>query len=139
MPHFCEPSTGNCELLFVYGSLRQGFRAEGLIRRAGGRYLGKASVRGRRFNLGEFPGAVKATGTPQRVLGELYALPYALRALKSLDRYEGTLYKREVTEVELQSGRRVRAWIYWLKRLPGSRRQIEGGITPQRGTCKSEL
>jgi gamma-glutamylcyclotransferase (GGCT)/AIG2-like uncharacterized protein YtfP len=97
------------------------------MRQAGARYLGKASVRGRLFNLGEFPGAVKAPAAPARVLGELYSLPDADRALKSLDRYEGSLYKREVTEVELQSGRRVQAWIYWLKRVPASRHKIEGG------------
>jgi gamma-glutamylcyclotransferase (GGCT)/AIG2-like uncharacterized protein YtfP len=97
------------------------------MRRAGARYLGKASVRGRLFNLGEFSGAVKVPAAPARVLGELYYLPDAARALKSLDRYEGSLYKREVTEVKLQSGRRVQAWVYWLKRLPASRRKIEGG------------
>ena len=123
----CQLSTVNCELLFVYGTLRQGFRAESLMRHAGGRYLGKACVRGRLFNVGEFPGAVKAPGAPRRVLGELYCLPGAVRALKFLDRYEGSRYKREVTEVELQSGRRVRAWIYWLKRVPVSRPKIEGG------------
>jgi len=124
---FGQLSTVNCELLFVYGSLRRGCRAQGLMRHAGARYLGKASVRGRLFDLGEFPGAVKATGASALVLGELYYLPCAVRALKSLDRYEGSRYKREVTEVELQSGRRVRAWIYWLKRVPASRHQIEGG------------
>jgi gamma-glutamylcyclotransferase (GGCT)/AIG2-like uncharacterized protein YtfP len=127
VPCFSQPLTGTCQLLFVYGSLRQGFRAEGLMCRAGGRYLGNACVRGRLFNLGEFPGAVKTHGAPQLVLGELYYLPGAVRALNFLDRYEGSRYTREVTEVELQSGRCVRAWIYWLKRVPVSRPQIEGG------------
>ena len=123
----CQLSTVNCELLFVYGSLRQGFSAQGLMRHVRARYLGKASVRGRLFDLGGFPGAVKAPGASQRVLGELYYLPRAVRTLKSLDRYEGSGYRREVTEVEWQSGRRVRGWIYWLKRVPASRHQIEGG------------
>ena len=112
-------------LLFVYGSLRRGFRAQGLMRRAGGRYLGKAKVRGRLFNLGEFLGAVKAPFSSARVLGELYYLPSAAQALRSLDRYEGIGFRREVTEVELQSGRRVPAWIYWLKRAPASKHQIQ--------------
>ena len=127
MLSFCQPSTDNCELLFVYGSLRRGFTAEGLMRHAGARYLGKASVRGRLFKLGEFRGAVKAPGAPQRVPGELYRLPYRAQALKSLDRYEGSRYQREIAEVELSSGRRARAWIYWLKRVPATRRQIESG------------
>ncbi|HTG60303.1 MAG TPA: gamma-glutamylcyclotransferase family protein [Terriglobia bacterium] len=97
------------------------------MRRAGGRYLGKAKVRGRLFNLGEFLGAVKAPFSSARVLGELYYLPSAAQALRSLDRYEGIGFRREVTEVELQSGRRVPAWIYWLKRAPASRHQIQSG------------
>jgi len=114
--YFCQLSAVNCELFFVYGSLRRGFEAQGLMRHVGARYLGKARVRGRLFNLGEFLGAVKAPCSSTRVLGELYYLPSAARALRSLDRYEGSRYRREVTEVELQSGRRVQAWIYWSKR-----------------------
>jgi gamma-glutamylcyclotransferase (GGCT)/AIG2-like uncharacterized protein YtfP len=120
-----QPSPADYDLLFVYGSLRRGFRAQGLMRHLGARYLGKAGVRGRLFNLGEFPGAMKATGPSQRVLGELYYLRGAVRALKSLDRYEGRQYRREVTEVELESGRRGQAWIYWLKRVPTPRHQVE--------------
>lgn len=114
------------ELLFVYGSLRRGFEAQGLMRRVGGRYLGKARVRGRLFNLGEFLGAVKVFRSSARVLGELYYLPSAARALRSLDRYEGIGFRREATEVELKSGRRVRAWIYWLKRAPIRRVKSKG-------------
>ena len=97
------------------------------MRRVGARYLGKASVRARLVNLGEFPGAVKAPGASARVLGELYYLPSATRALKCLDRYEGSRYRREVAEVELQGATRVRAWIYWLNRnsLVKSRNPIE--------------
>ena len=89
------------------------------MRRVGARYLGKASVRGRLFNLGEFTGAMKAPDGPARVLGELYYLPSAARALKRLDRYEGSQYEREVAEVDLRSTRRVPAWIYWLRQVPG--------------------
>ena len=110
--------TADCELIFVYGSLRRGCGAQGLMRRLRARYLGKGSVRGRLFNLGEFAGAVKAPGGSTRIPGELYYLPSAARALKSLDRYEGNGYRREVAEVELRSTRRVQAWIYWLKRAP---------------------
>ena len=88
------------------------------MRRVSARYLGKASVRGRLFNLGQFTGAMKAPGAPARVLGELYYLPSAARALKRLDRYEGSQYEREVANVQLRSTRRARAWIYWLRRVP---------------------
>lgn len=120
----------DCELLFVYGSLRRGFAAQSLMRRVGARYLCEASARGRLFSLGEFLGAMKAPRASGLVPGELYYLPNASRALKPLDRYEGSRYKREVTQVELQSGKRVQAWIYWLKQATASRNQSEGGTTP---------
>jgi gamma-glutamylcyclotransferase (GGCT)/AIG2-like uncharacterized protein YtfP len=96
------------------------------MRRARARYLGNASVRGRLFDLGEFPGAVKTPGASAQVMGELYYLPGAVRTLKFLDQYEGKRYRRDVTEIEFRSGRRVPAWIYWLKRVPASSRLIEG-------------
>lgn len=117
----------NCELLFVYGSLRRGFEAQDLMRRLAARYVGKGSVRGRLFDLGKFPGALKIPGTSTRVVGELYQLPSAARALKSLDRYEGNRYRRELAEVKLRDGKRARAWIYWLQRIPASQHQIRGG------------
>jgi hypothetical protein len=88
------------------------------MRRVGARYLGKGRVRGRLLNLGEFTGALKAPGGSAWVPGELYYLPSAARALKSLDRYEGSGYRREVAEVELRSTKRAPAWIYWLRRVP---------------------
>jgi gamma-glutamylcyclotransferase (GGCT)/AIG2-like uncharacterized protein YtfP len=117
----------DCEPLFVYGSLRRGFDAQGLMRRLGARYVGKGTVHGRLFDLGQFPGAVKAPGSSAQVAGELYYLPSPARALKSLDRYEGSRYKRELAEVKLQDGRRARAWIYWLKRVPAPQHQIKRG------------
>ena len=123
----------DCRLLFVYGSLRRGFAAQALMRRLGARYVGKGSIRGRLFDLGEFPGASKAPGASARVSGELYHLPGAAHALKSLDRYEGSSYSREVTEVKLQSGARVRAWVYWLKQVPASKHQIRGRDYAKKG------
>ncbi len=124
-------------LLFVYGSLRRGCEAYARMRRLGARFAGKGSIRGRLFHLGEFPGAVRARGRSTRVVGELYCLPNAARALRHLDSYEGAAYRREVTEVELLSGRRARAWIYWLKRVPASGVQIvDGDYAKAREDCE---
>jgi gamma-glutamylcyclotransferase (GGCT)/AIG2-like uncharacterized protein YtfP len=97
------------------------------MRRLGARYVGKGSVQGRLFDLGEFPGAVKMRGSSGRVEGELYHLPSAVRALKSLDQYEGSCYTRELAEVELQGGQHARAWVSWLKQAPPPKHQIKGG------------
>jgi len=100
----CRLWTVHCRLLFVYGSLRRGFRAHGLMRRLGGRYIGKGSVRGRLFDLGDFLGAVSTPGASTRVAGELYDLPSAA-ALKSLDRYEGKRYRRDLADIKLEVAR----------------------------------
>jgi gamma-glutamylcyclotransferase (GGCT)/AIG2-like uncharacterized protein YtfP len=117
----------NCELLFVYGSLRRGFGAQGLMRRLRARYLGKGSVEGQLFDVGRFPAAVKAPRSRMRVVGELYRMPSANRSFLRLDQYEGRSYSRDLAEVELQNGKRTRAWIYWMKRVPASKRRIRGG------------
>lgn len=117
----------NSELLFVYGSLRRGFEAQGLLRRLGARCFGKGSVYGRLFDLGRFPGAVQAPRCRARVVGELYILRGATRSLRLLDRFEGSGYRRELAEVELRNGKRARAWVYWLKGLGASKRLIRSG------------
>jgi len=96
------------------------------MRRLGGRYIGKGSVRGRLFDLGDFLGAVRTPAASARVAGELYHLP-GVAALKSLDRYEGKLYRRDLAEIKLGSGKRARAWVYWLKQAPALQHRIKGG------------
>jgi gamma-glutamylcyclotransferase (GGCT)/AIG2-like uncharacterized protein YtfP len=145
----------NSPLLFVYGSLRRQFEGHALLERLGARYIGRASVPGRLFDLGRFPGAIKTNvvhepgqrlnssqvnATPEpaeqpRVLGEIFQLRNPQRALSLLDQYEGlrpsplvrSLYARELVEATLEDGERVVTWIYWLNRLPKGMRRITSG------------
>lgn len=109
--------------LFVYGSLRSGFRNpayEYLSRYFN--YKGEALVNGKFFDAGKVPVAIP-TGGESFILGELYTInkPEEFSwAFDQLDDYEGLntlagekpLYKRELVTV-YQNGETVTAWIYW--------------------------
>ena len=119
----------------MYGTLKRGGESHGLLERLGASYVGKGSVAGVLFDLGAFPGAVRSEAQPSRVVGEIYRLHQAPRALEELDEYEGvgpgavaaSLYRREIAEVRLENGNRVSAWIYWLSRAPRRGRRIKSG------------
>ena len=109
--------------LFVYGSLRSFFRSPAYDYIA--RYfnlIGEATVQGKVFDLGEFPGAVPASDG-SLIKGELYDIKNEREftwAICQLDDYEGTLpephekplYRREIAEVMIND-LAVQAWIYW--------------------------
>ena len=89
-------------------------------------FAGRGFVRGRVFRVGSYPAlAICADGS--RVDGELYDIEPAAwnRVVTALDAYEGCsvddpephAYRREVIDVEDQSGRIVRAWAYLLTAL----------------------
>jgi gamma-glutamylcyclotransferase (GGCT)/AIG2-like uncharacterized protein YtfP len=109
--------------LFVYGSLRSGFRSHAY------EYIsrffilvGEGKVRGRLYDLGEYPAACPTTDDAF-ISGELYAVKDASEfpwAIGQLDDYEGVdvekeeeqLYRRELTDV-FTKDKTVKAWIYW--------------------------
>ena len=109
--------------LFVYGSLRSGFRSPAYEYIS--RYfdlVGEAKVKGKLFDLGEYP-AAKPTEENKFIIGELYKVRNEKEfawAIGQLDDYEGVdigfdetqLYQRELTEVYIVN-RTTNAWIYW--------------------------
>ncbi|MCL5006104.1 MAG: gamma-glutamylcyclotransferase [Acidobacteria bacterium] len=121
--------------LFVYGTLRKGFRAHELLRRLHAQFLARGQVRGRLYDLGEYPGATEGASDADRVHGEVYLLPDSERALNLLDKFEGFdpdrpesgLFLRERTTVTLASGRRMPAWIYRLREARGKKRWLPSG------------
>ena len=110
--------------LFVYGSLRSGFRNP--VYNYLTKYfhlLGEAVVKGKFFDAGTNPVAVPATEDGSFIHGELYVVNNPDEfgwAIAQLDDYEGMnveageqpLYRREVTEA-FQDGKGSPAWIYW--------------------------
>lgn len=112
-----------CYFLFVYGSLRSGFKSQAYD------YISRfftlicdAKVQGKMFDMGEYPVAVPTTDATF-ITGELYQIREQKElswAMGQLDDYEGVfveedepqLYRRELTEV-ICGDKKCTAWIYW--------------------------
>jgi gamma-glutamylcyclotransferase (GGCT)/AIG2-like uncharacterized protein YtfP len=115
--------------LFVYGTLRYGARAGGLL--AGCERVGPGTVRGVLYDIdGEFPAVLLYGGTV--VHGEVWRCPAEL--LLRLDEYEGTgtgLFRRVGIEAELEDGGTAACWIYAagpaLARKLVAERRVDGG------------
>ena len=109
--------------LFVYGSLRSGFKSPAYeyISRFFS-FVGDAKVKGKLFDLGSYPAGVPANND-SFIIGELYAIkhePEFAWAIGQLDDYEGVsvepdeiqLYKRGLVDVYVNDTI-TPAWIYW--------------------------
>lgn len=123
--------------LFVYGTLRRDPSHEMFHLLAKyGRFAGDASVSGRLFDLGEYPGMISIDDAG-RVVGELYEIDEANwdRVITRLDEYEGCSagdpqpheYRRELVSARLAGGLVLPAWAYVLNAWPAKPREIESG------------
>lgn len=123
--------------LFVYGSLRSGFRSPAYeyISRFF-TFIGEAKVRGILYDLGEYPAAVPST-EDKFIIGELYSITNESEfswAIGQLDDYEGVtveddeekLYYRDLAEVLINDSI-TSAWMYWYNGDVSGRPQIESG------------
>ena len=128
--------------LFVYGTLlATAGHAMGARLRREARLLGPATIQGRLYSLGGYPGLVEAADARSLVHGELYALDTPAVTLRWLDAYEGILpgrpmdspYERCVRRVQAGCGGTADAWVYLYRRSVRLRPQVEGGrwIAPQ--------
>jgi gamma-glutamylcyclotransferase (GGCT)/AIG2-like uncharacterized protein YtfP len=109
------------DCLFVYGTLMIASMHPMAARLAGeSRVVGPATVAGRLYDFGAYPGAVTSDNLDERVHGLVVRLTYPKRTLPWLDGYEGAstddfeprAYRRVVVPVRLLSGRRIDAWMY---------------------------
>ena len=98
------------DCLFVYGTLHPD-RAPAEIAEVvrGFRQIGRGSVRGKLFDLGEYPGVV-LDGGGGVVNGVVFTLPDGV--LARLDAYEGGSFERERVRVEMADGSRRECWMY---------------------------
>ncbi len=93
------------------------------------RHLGKGTIRGKLYDLGEYPGAVLEKGTTERVQGAVFELPDDPGTLASLDQYEdflpghpeNSLFVRSKTTVTLADGSQKRCWVYFYNRPPSAK------------------
>jgi gamma-glutamylcyclotransferase (GGCT)/AIG2-like uncharacterized protein YtfP len=127
----------SCYRLFVYGSLRSGFRNpayEYLTRYF--HLLGEAVVPGKFYDKGDYPVAIEGSGD-SFITGELYESnsPEEFSwAIEQLDDYEGLnvevgetpMYKRELVQA-FQNGAASEAWIYWYNGSVADMKEIATG------------
>ncbi len=96
--------------LFVYGTLKRGFRAHNILRNAN--YIGKAKTDARYqlYKVNWFPGMVFDERQQGGVHGELYEI--AKETFVALDSYEGApdLFKRQT--IFLDDGEEAIAYIF---------------------------
>ncbi len=85
--------------------------------------LGRGRIRATLYDLGRYPAVL--LGGARWVKGELYELP--AESLDALDDYEGSEYRRVIATVVLESGKRVRAWVYEYRERLAGRRRIHSG------------
>lgn len=122
--------------LFVYGTLEPACAPAEIaaaVRRL--RPVGSGWVRGRLYDLGEYPGAVVSGTSPSVVKGQVFELPEDQKILSSIDAYEGfdpdhpegSLFIRKRWPVTLADGSRMTCWIYTYNRKPGAARLIASG------------
>jgi gamma-glutamylcyclotransferase (GGCT)/AIG2-like uncharacterized protein YtfP len=123
-------------LLFVYGSLLSFVRHPmGTRLRREASLLGQATIQGRLYSLGRYPGLVEAAEGAYPVHGEVYELKTPAVSLEWLDAYEGIVpgkpdrspYARLERPVRLASGETLAAWVYLYRRSVRSRRELPDG------------
>lgn len=99
------------ETVFVYGTLKRGFPNHFFLRQAA--FLGEAATVGRHaLYVEDYPLVVRDEEV-SRIRGEVYRV--GRMTLDRLDVLEGhpEEYRRQRTEVELDDGRRIEAWMYF--------------------------
>lgn len=113
----------NIQKIFVYGSLRSGFKhpAYEYISKYF-KLVGDAKVKGKLYDMGSYPAAIP-TEEEAFIIGELYELKNENEftwAIAQIDDYEGVnpddgeqpLYVRKTTKV-FYDDQTISAWIYW--------------------------
>ncbi len=109
--------------LFVYGTLTRSGSAHALLPKQTARFLGTASVRGRLFDLGQYPALVLEHKSEDQVHGEIYEL-LDEAVLATLDEYEdyragdkGSLFVRVeawvIGMIRREKGNEIRPMMAW--------------------------
>lgn len=121
------------KLFFVYGTLKKGgFFAQRFDRVRKSVQVG--TVRNMdMLHLGGFPGAVPGEGS---IIGEVHEYDKADQVAADFDAIEGYnrnapeegLYNRIEVDVELESGKTVKATMYTYNHARGDERKVEDGV-----------
>lgn len=128
--------------LFVYGTLMPHAasaygQAERELLASGARVMGAATVCGRLYDLGSYPGLVLSDDPSDEAHGIVLRLADPAAAFPWLDAYEGIAtepadseYQRVLRPVRLAGGTLLSAWVYVCRRPVSEASRIHGGRWP---------
>jgi len=113
-----------CPHLFVYGTLLDNGNTYGAYLQQHCTLLRPGKLRGRLYDMGEYPGAILDASSERYVHGSIYLMDEPEKILKIIDDYEGfgdnqeqpNLFVRVQMAIETIGGS-VKCWIY-LYNLP---------------------
>jgi gamma-glutamylcyclotransferase (GGCT)/AIG2-like uncharacterized protein YtfP len=96
--------------------------------------LGGATIAGRLYDLGHYPGLAISPGSDELVHGEVFRLSDPASAFTWLDAYEdvkpgdpASEYERVVRTAQLVSGDEIEAWVYVYRGNVARARRVAGG------------
>ena len=124
------------EYLFVYGTLRTEVKNPiSWVLTRYGTLIGKATLWGKLYDLGSYPGVVLSDKPSDMVEGELYRLRDKDKVFEVLDPYEGYdpeevypgEFRREKIPILLKDGEQVHGWVYLYCRTTEGLKRISSG------------
>jgi len=133
--------------IFAYGTLMRCEERFDLVKKFNPVSIILAETHGRLYDLGDYPGLVRTSGSREQVQGELIHFPFIEDALKFLDRIEGyhpsrpddSLYLRKLVDVHVGDGRVRQAWTYVYNQQLTEDRFIPSGDWRQHKGYKEEF
>lgn len=127
----------DCDLIFVYGTLRRAARDDIHSRYLGERAeaIGKGTVCGKLWRVSWYPALTHGDADTDRVTGEVYRLSDPDGMITELDRFEvcdlarpeESEYTREIVDMRLAAGGTLRAWCYFFLGPVAGLERIESG------------
>lgn len=124
------------QFLFTYGTLSSG-QAPSSVKQLmlSLKRYGTGYIRGRLYNLGDFPGAILSESSRNKVFGDVFELPADKSVLKRIDEYEefsprrptNSLFVRRRVPVKLDTGEQIECWTYvYNGKVPRKGRIVSG-------------
>ena len=99
--------------IFVYGSLRRVYTNQyARLLHQSSTYNGTARIRGRKYQIGRYPGMKPPVTNNDWVEGEVYEINAPAGLFKRFDYYESPDYQREIRPATLSTGQPVDCWVY---------------------------
>src|SRR4029077_16510387 len=103
-----------------------------------------ATVKGRLYDLGEYPGAILSEKSRSVIQGEVFELPGDEGTLTSLADYDGfepekrnsSLFLRRTWPVTMNDGKRLRCWVYVYNGTMKDARPVRSGRYSRRTSTR---